>query len=385
VHPTSGAWHQTTVVNIARNPLLRAVVAHGRRSMGDQLRFSAEGPRPMEESDYRADGRPKVVTNPEAARVEAAARFGPLVEPERHQRLLTTLDQRGGTQRGKPRSRDPKRNPLGGRVFDMACGWPMYRQPSSGSFRYLCGLYQQSHGASCRHNHVDGPTTVRFLLESIHQRVLAPGLRARLEAELRRLAEADRAAAAGDVAPARAEARLKEVERELSLAEANLARAEGEAQFKAVAAAFERLRAEKEALEAELRSAAGRPWSGRDPQEEVAAALARLDGLGELAADPANLPSIGELFVRLKVRLFLRFGEAPWGKRTVTRVCGGVVIFGSTPPPVALYVGPTARRHVKSLAAPVDEESTGVATASDPGLSAREGDSSGNVSRGERI
>src|SRR5207248_1336467 len=46
-HPTSGVWHQQTVVNIARNPLLRVVTQYGRRSMGDRLRFTPEGPREL--------------------------------------------------------------------------------------------------------------------------------------------------------------------------------------------------------------------------------------------------------------------------------------------------------------------------------------------------
>jgi DNA invertase Pin-like site-specific DNA recombinase len=44
-HRTSGAWHAQTLVNIARNPLLRATVEYGRRSMGDTLRFTPDGPR----------------------------------------------------------------------------------------------------------------------------------------------------------------------------------------------------------------------------------------------------------------------------------------------------------------------------------------------------
>ena len=43
-HATSGVWNQPTITNIARNPLLRAVMAYGRRSMGDQLRYSAGRP-----------------------------------------------------------------------------------------------------------------------------------------------------------------------------------------------------------------------------------------------------------------------------------------------------------------------------------------------------
>jgi hypothetical protein len=128
-HPTSGVWHQPTLVNIARNPLLRAVVEYGRRSMGDQLRFTPDGPRELLDVDLRPDGKAKVVANPPAVRVQASASFTSLVEAEWQERLLTTLDDRAGSQRGKPRSSDPTRNPLGGRVFDMTCGWPLYRQP----------------------------------------------------------------------------------------------------------------------------------------------------------------------------------------------------------------------------------------------------------------
>ena len=119
-HPTSGVWHQSTIVNIARNPLLQSVVEYGRRSLGDRLRFTPQGPRELLDSDLRHDGQAKVVANPPPVRVQATASFAPLVEPERHQRLLAQLDARAGRQRGKPRSTDLTRNPLGGRVFDMA-------------------------------------------------------------------------------------------------------------------------------------------------------------------------------------------------------------------------------------------------------------------------
>ena len=64
-HPVSGVWHQTTVVNIARNKLLVAVASFGLRSMGDKLRFTPEGPRELEETDFREDEKPKVIRNPE--------------------------------------------------------------------------------------------------------------------------------------------------------------------------------------------------------------------------------------------------------------------------------------------------------------------------------
>ena len=118
---------------------------------------------------------------------------------------------------------------------------------------------------------------------------------------------------------------------------------------------------------------------------EVEAALAALDDLGELAADPTNLGAIGELFRRLNVRLFLAFREERPKKRVVNRVAGGVVTFGATAPPVALYEGPTGRRALKGRLA----AETGQGLAASPALPALSGEqddsSLGTVSRGERI
>ena len=144
--------------------------------MGDQARYAPDGPRPLEETDRDAVGQPKGVRNPEAVLLTrpSPAGFEPVIDPERQRKLIALLDARGGTPRGKPRAQGPARNPLGGRLFDLNCTWPMYRAPQGGSFRSTCGLYVQSHGQQCAHNHLDGPTAVRFLLSCIRQRVLAP-------------------------------------------------------------------------------------------------------------------------------------------------------------------------------------------------------------------
>ena len=97
--------------------------------MGDQLRLGADGPRDLDEDDYRTEvdtrkAKPKIVRNDPSALITAPAQFDPLVDRDRHERLLAELEKLGGTQRGKPRSRDPHKNPLGGHVFDMNCSWP---------------------------------------------------------------------------------------------------------------------------------------------------------------------------------------------------------------------------------------------------------------------
>ncbi len=360
-------------------------MAYGRRSMGDQLRFSPEGPRILAEADLRPDGKPKVVTNPESARLVAPARFEPLVDPARHDRLLRTLDDRAGTQRGKPRSRDPGRNPLGSRVFEMASGWPLYRQPYHGGFRYVCGLYIQSHAARCEHNLVDGPTATRFLLGCVRQRVLKPAFRSKLEAKLRAIAARELGGPRPDQAVESRRAALAEARRKWERAAQNLALAEDEVQYKAVAAVFEQLRREEQALEAELRELEQGATRTLDVEAEVQAALGALDSTAELAVDPTNLGAIGELFRRLNVRLFVSFREERPKQRVVNRVAGGVVTFGATPAPVLLDEGPTGHRALEGRAM----VETGLGVAAGPALPAPSGgqavQSLGNVSRGERI
>ena len=133
----------------------------------------------------------------------------------------------------------------------------------------------------------------------------------------------------------------------------------------------------------EVEQAAGQE---RDLDAEMGAALSLLEQMAELAkAD--DLGAVGRLFQALNARLFFRFTEARLGKRVVNKVAGGAVTFGATAPPVPLYEGPTGRRHVKSpevppgAPGPWSQESPGV-----PGVvPGREGESLGNVSRGERI
>jgi hypothetical protein len=264
-HPTSGVWHQQTVVNIARNPLLVATATYGRRSMGDQRRFTPDGPRPLADADVRPDGRPKVVFNAPEGQVTAPARFEPLTDPARHGQLLRTLDARAGTQRGKPRGRDPARNPLGGRVFDLGCAWPMYRQPYGGRFRYLCGLYQQSHGAACRHNWVDGVAATRFLLACVRQRVAAPADRAKLEEKLRAIARRELGPGGSNEALAVQRGELAAVRRQKETAGRNMALATSPEQLRAMQGVFDELVQREEAVAQAVGRRSRRPGRGSTP------------------------------------------------------------------------------------------------------------------------
>ena len=66
--------------------------------------------------------------------------------------------------------------------------------------------------------------------------------------------------------------------------------------------------------------------------------------LTELMLEPSNsITQITELFIRLNANLFLSFSIKMNGKRKLNVPAGGVVTFGSTPPPIPLYQGPVDR------------------------------------------
>jgi hypothetical protein len=264
----------------------------------------------------------------------------------------------------------------------------MYRQPYGQSFRYLCGLYQQSHGARCKHHHVNGLMATIFLLGCVRQRVLSPSLRAELEKRLRALAERERIQACPDTILASKRAALAELQKNKDRAGKNLLLAENEAQYRIVAKGFEQLTEQVKALEAEVKGLEQLAGVRRDLDGEVEAALAVLDRLANLAEQAEDLTALGQLFQQINARLFLRFAEMQQKKRVVNQVAGGVVTFGATAPPVPLYEGPTNRRYVKSQASllgdsePRFHETPGIPGCVVPGA---EGESLGNVSRGERI
>ena len=339
----SGLWTQNTVKNIATHPLLIACWAYGRRSSGDQLRLTPSGPRSLNDGDYHPDGRLRAVVNDAAGVIRTPADFKAIIPAERHDQICQILEDRGRHLKGKARTRGDSPNALGGRVFDLGCGWPMYRHARRGSWGYQCALYQNSQSQACAHNVVDGERATRFVLACLRQRVLAPSAMAKLRAELERLAAQE---SGGDPAAARLEARRAElaaVDKRLATVGRNMALAETPEERSATAAVFADLTAQAERLRDELAAMQARP-TGQDAGREVAAALAGRDRLRDFE-DPAwgGSASIGELFRRVDARLYLRFRAEPRGRATTQTLDGGVLTFGSTPPPGPLYDGPTDR------------------------------------------
>lgn len=383
-HQVSGLWHQTTIINIGRNPLFTAVAQYGVRSMGDQVRLSPEGPRELEESDYDINTeKPKVIRNPDSSLIKAPAHFEPLVDLADHEELVKILDQRAGTQRGKARSRNPAMNPLGCRLYDMNCGSTMYRASAGKTYRYSCGLYMQSHGQQCAHNKVDGPIATRFGLSCIRQKLSSPAAQKKLTQRLEKLAQLQPA----DDQLAR-EVELKQTElksliQELETVSNNLARAKTDIQYTATAKIFDQLQEKKKQLEAELGLLKRQAEPVDSIDSDVDQVMQLVGRLTELAEQSEDFSKAKEIFDLTNLRMFLRFEPKKLTKRTVNKLVGGVVVFGEAEAPIEIYQGPTATSKLKEKPQKTEKKKRNTNQNDLP--SGREDKSLRNVSRDDRI
>lgn len=347
----SGQWTQNTVRNIATHPLLIAVWEYGKRSEGDQLRLTKGGPRALGAGDYTPGGKLKTVTNPADQIIRTPARSEPVTTPEAFARVREVVASRGRHLKGKARTRGPAPNPLGGRIYDLNCGWLMYRYARRQKWCYGCGLYQNSEARCCRHNVVPGETATRFVLACLRQRVLNPVTLAKLKARLTELAAADRGEDPGQRQVDADRAELAALGRKVQKAAENLALSETPEERAAVAGVFRELKAQEDRIA--QRVAAHRPAPSRaEPQRQVELALGVLDRLAEsLAAGTADWSVVGRAFSQTNARLYLRFREVEKGRQKINVPAGGVVTFGSTPPPEPLYAGPTDRPIIRKMLA----------------------------------
>jgi hypothetical protein len=58
----------------------------------------------------------------------------------------------------------------------------------------------------------------------------------------------------------------------------------------------------------------------------------------------ADWAAVSGAFAGTNAKLYLRFAEVEKGRQTFNIPAGGVLTFGSAPPPGSLYTGPTDRR-----------------------------------------
>ena len=261
----------------------------------------------------------------------------------------------------------------------------MYRYAKRGGWRYCCGLYQNSEAKCCWHNVVSGETAARFVLVCLRQRVLNPSTLTKLRARLTELETAERGEDPVQRQLDANRAELATLRRKVQKVGENMALSETREERAAVARVFGDLKAQEARLE--QRIAAHRPVPLQvEPQKQVEAALGALDRLAEsVAAGAADWSAVGSAFDRTNAKLYLRFAAVEKGRKTFSVPAGGVVTFGSTPPPGALYTGPTDRAIIRKMLA-AGESVTATPECVAPGSSNAGQDviGSANVQRGTR-
>ncbi len=380
-------WQSNTITAVGRCKRLLALATYGERSMGDQLRFSPEGPRELSDADFREGGEPKIIRNDPTQVIAVPAKFDPLVAQQDHDELNAELDRRGESQRGKPRSKDPNNNPLGTRIFDLKCKWPMYRVPYKERFRYRCSKYMQTHGKECDHNQVDGPMATEFALSSMRQRLFTSNLRSLVRTKLLELAQSERRDTRQDDEYQQWTVDLASVERDIEIVQRNLARANSDDIYLAISHEFNALKEQERQLRQKLAENRPSRRSANTENDEVEACMESLSQIESLAKSANNHADARKLFDSVNLNLFLRFEREFTGKTTkqgpkfINRVVAGELTTGSWPLPIEIYDGPTGREFLKQENTPPESCSGGDSSF----VSDEKNSSLGNVSRGDRI
>ena len=343
-HRVSGVWHPNTVANLLRNPLVIGVLEYGRRSEGKLRRQSSNGPRRLLPEELDSAERPRVVVSDKKDRIEAKTSAKPVLDLDRWQKLQEQMDARGASQRGIPRSKNPARWPLAGRLTDLTgyCGHPMYGRFHGKRAIYVCGRYWKTGGAQCDNNTLDAEATLRFVVSTIRQLLWTHGSPAKVEQLLRERAQRLPGGFKEQEAAltAQFERRTAELREQLDTVQHHMARERDDDTYAGLAAEFRKIKGELDAAESELDRHHRATLKKRptNPEADVEAAMAFLRSFEHAVTDRSARAGINPLLRALGVMVGFRFVSAIKGrKRVVRRLDSGVMAFGNHPLPVPLY------------------------------------------------
>ncbi len=211
----------------------------------------------------------------------------------------------------------------------------------------------------------------------------------KLEQKIRAIAERERSHAKPNVALEAMRSNLVSVRTKRERAGQNLGLADGAEQFRAVAAVFDDLKQQESNLEAKIVQLE-KDAKIYDFDGEIATALAGLDRISEIAATAqtrfdsiryVGVPAYERSPFSPIFRVLIKKAHSQQGdlrRGDIRRI---------TPPPVPIYNGPTGHRNVKDLGeTPArDGSDSSQPTENSGGKSGEEGNSLGNVNRGDWI
>jgi Recombinase/Recombinase zinc beta ribbon domain len=345
-----GRWDHRQVARLIENRAIIGQVEFGKRSTGAHRRLSAAGPRLLNDAERDEAGRPLKTKGDPADRIVAASGSEPSASRELFDACQEQRRMRGASQRGIRRSAGAD-YPLSMRIYDCSdgCNSVMYGAKEKGRRRYLCSRYSESKGRKCHHHFVEADAALRLVLAVLRQRVLQLGGRAELRQRLMKLARS----AGGPHASNRqrelelAETRLRNLEQDLKIISKNLARAEDS--FPDVKAEYDSAKREihqhQQRLD-QLRGQVAKETDGRSPEDQVERALALLDQLERIAANPDAREGVSEVLMKLDFLIGFRFAANRPGARPSRIPVGGSITIGDPESPIRL-------RHLDGVRSPV--------------------------------
>ncbi len=368
-HEVSGKWHESTVYALATNPIIIGVKEYGRYSEGVHHRAQAAGFRPVSEDELLMDGSGKTIENDVSDRIRAAAGFAAQFDPDRWHRLQANLKARGTSQRGKRKAHDPAAYPLTPCVFDLTCncGGIMHgvvrKDRGVGRPLYRCSIYTKTQGAKCNHNNIDAEAllqfTARTLVTLMRRAAGKDKLRAAVTARIREMQKAP--PSPDEAILAELLARVERLRQKVAQAPKRILEEDDDELRAALRAGFRELQKELAAAEKALADAEKRMPHREPPtnvEAEVEKAMALMDRIEAVCADPAAREDLNRLIQDLGVRIGLTFREGRRNNRPVRVLQGGIVAFGNRPLPCTLR-NSSGRPLAGGLPEPADDEQQG--------------------------
>jgi len=345
-----GLWEGRTVARIATHPALLGLMEYGASSSGGELRFAADGPRELTLDDYGPGDAPRTVIDPRSRVIVAPVPVDrPPVPSEReHAEIVGIVAGRSPSRRGQRRCRGDGPNPLGSRVFDGNCGWPMYRYQKRNRWGYRCGLNERTQSKCCRHNAIDGRHLTGLVLAAVRRKLLAPGETDRLVSRVREIASSEGVGAGESADRASLEAESARLEADPARVAVNMALASSGEVRVAMEEVFGRLRRDKSRVEGLIRSLPALP-DVREVSAAVDRATAEVRRLTTLVASVGSddWKALAELFAALNVRVRLSFSRTTKGRLVRDIPDAGELTLGDTPWFNGLYTGPTGKAAVR--------------------------------------
>ncbi|MFT3883277.1 MAG: hypothetical protein QM703_26940 [Gemmatales bacterium] len=196
---------------------------------------------------------------------------------------------------------------------------------------------------------VDGVTATKHVARVIKQEVLKAGRLEELKNRIRQIANQEDGTHQTSGSLKQMRTRAAQLEKQIGNVAKNLATAESQEEADAVRIVFRQMKNEQRLVLDQMKAMEDSARNPSSIEQDLAKALSGVDRLAELCGKIETLPLMTELFKLVNANLYLDFTTEKKGESERSKVNGGVICFGDSPPPIQIYQGPTDKPAVKDI------------------------------------